>query len=178
MDSITVLVPCRTIKRNPDFASQPRQEALRSYEQEQFTEEYVSSVRTAVLRRMNNFLFNRTDVDAKTNGVPPGIETFVLHEVIDTPISYANQTNVGAGTPFGLSHGLGQLSIFRPTTARRRKINKGTDSWKEQHTNKNNILFCGASTKPGNGVPLVLIGSKVIAQKAILQIRHIAKSVK
>ena len=94
----------------------------------------------------------------------------ILDEVVDTPGSYADYYNVGAGVPFGLvghdmsmhfffmvwcltipfslphslvgreqSHGLGQLSLTRPAP---------------ECKTHNNVLFVGASTRPGNGVPV------------------------
>jgi hypothetical protein len=49
------------------------------------------------------------------------------------------------------SHGFAQLSITRPGA---------------RSSGIPNVLFCGASSRPGNGVPLVLIGAKQVAQKA------------
>ena len=51
------------------------------------------------------------------------------------------------GSVFGLSHGLSQLSLLRP--ARRHGASARGLHW------------VGASTRPGNGVPLVLMGVKV-----------------
>lgn len=50
------------------------------------------------------------------------------------------------------SHGFAQLSLTRP----------GPES-----TGFPNVLYCGAGTRPGNGVPLVLIGAKQVAEKAM-----------
>ena len=54
------------------------------------------------------------------------------------------------------SHGFAQLSLTRP----------GPKS-----TGLPNVLYCGASTRPGNGVPLVLIGAKQVAEKAVFSLR-------
>ena len=51
------------------------------------------------------------------------------------------------------SHGLGQLSVTRPSA----------ESFSQE-----NVLFVGASSRPGNGVPLVLIGAKMVSQKPSL----------
>lgn len=53
---------------------------------------------------------------------------------------------------FGLSHGLNQLSLLRPGS---------------QHPTVNGLWFCGASSRPGNGVPLVLIGAKQVADNVL-----------
>lgn len=53
---------------------------------------------------------------------------------------------------FGLSHGLNQLSLLRPGP---------------QHPTVNGLWFCGASSRPGNGVPLVLIGARQVADNVL-----------
>ena len=54
------------------------------------------------------------------------------------------------GAAFGLSHGLDQLAVFRPAV----------------HDSKvGGLYFCGASTRPGNGIPLVLIGSRITTER-------------
>ena len=196
MDSILVLVPCPTLIRQKELALLHRTEALSMYEK-QFTKEYIDTVRDAVNRRIEMII--------------PDFSKFILHEVIDTPATYANQYNVGGGTPFGLSHGLSQLSIFRPIKKEQSKkrrpwflssfiheklliennnndnsnnSGKNNNNNNKQHgnvekvkhnNNYSNILFCGASTRPGNGVPLVLIGSKLVAKKAIDQIKILSR---
>ena len=56
------------------------------------------------------------------------------------------------GAVFGLSHNLAQLSLLRP--ARR-------------HPGARGLHWVGASTRPGNGVPLVLIGAELAAAEAL-----------
>ena len=53
---------------------------------------------------------------------------------------------------FGLAHGLDQLSIFRPANKDARVPG---------------LYFVGASTRPGNGVPLCLIGAKLTAERIL-----------
>eukprot|EP00585_Thalassiosira_rotula_P004951 CAMPEP_0196151034 /NCGR_PEP_ID=MMETSP0910-20130528/32909_1 /TAXON_ID=49265 /ORGANISM="Thalassiosira rotula, Strain GSO102" /LENGTH=100 /DNA_ID=CAMNT_0041414315 /DNA_START=29 /DNA_END=328 /DNA_ORIENTATION=+ len=89
-DSIMVLVPCPTLARNADLALLPRDEAIEVYKQ-QFGKDMVDDVRDAVLRRLS---------------VLEGLENLsdlILDEVLDTPATYADYYNVGAGVPFGLS---------------------------------------------------------------------------
>ena len=57
------------------------------------------------------------------------------------------------------SHGFNQLSLTRPS-AECREIK--------------NVLFVGASSRPGNGVPLVLIGAKSVAEKAMKRINDLS----
>jgi phytoene desaturase (3,4-didehydrolycopene-forming) len=143
MDSILVLVPCKTLQRIEGFASLPREEAIQRYK-EQFNKDFIDRAREAVLHRFSA-------VESLQN-----IRSLILDEVVDTPATYADQYNVGAGTPFALSHGFSQLSLTRPGPA---------------SSGLSNVLFCGASTRPGNGVPLVALGAKLIAEKAVSKLR-------
>ncbi len=53
------------------------------------------------------------------------------------------------------SHGFSQLSVTRPP----------------QQSSQKNLLFVGASTRPGNGVPLVLLGAKAVAKKVVQKMK-------
>ena len=149
MDAILVLVPCPSIQRKDEYSKLSRKEALRQYQLDQFSDTYIRNIKKAVLDRMEKCI--------------PSFSNTILHEVIDTPITYADQYNVGAGTPFGLSHGLGQLSLNRPI---------GPSSSQRRSPPIKNIMYCGASTRPGNGVPLVLTSAKLVARKAIEYIKN------
>lgn len=142
-DSIMVLVPCKTLLRDPECANLPRRE--------QFTQDVVNETKQAVFKRL-------AAIDSLKD-----LENHILDEVVDTPATWSDQFNVAAGTPFALSHGFAQLSLARPG---------------QVSASIPNVLFCGASTRPGNGVPLVLIGAKQVAQKAVKQLREQAKPVK
>ena len=130
-ESILVLVPCETLQRDACCAEIPRDKALQTYS-EQFDDVYIDNVRQAVLQRMQTIV----SLDASN----------IIEESVETPASYASDYNLAAGTPFGISHGFGQLSVFRPAPSK--------------------ILHVGASTRPGNGVPLVLVGARRIAEQA------------
>jgi len=143
-DSIMVLVPCKPLVRMTELASLPREEAILKYKQ-QFDKDLVNDVREAVMERLS---------------VLQGLENLqdrLIDEVIDTPGTYADYYNVGGGVPFGLSHGLGQLSLTRPGA---------------EPSTHDNVLFVGASSRPGNGVPLVLIGAKLVAKRAIKKLQR------
>ena len=71
-------------------------------------------------------------------------------QVFDSAL--ANQYALRRGAVFGLSHNLAQLSLLRP--ARR-------------HPGARGLHWVGASTRPGNGVPLVLIGAELAAAEAL-----------
>ncbi len=138
-DAVMVLVPCRTLLRNAECAELPREKAMEEY-QKQFSEQEVARIKRAVLRRF-------AAVESLEN-----LEEHILDEEYRTPATWADRYNLAAGTPFALSHGFAQLSLTRP----------GPKS-----TGLSNVLYCGASTRPGNGVPLVLIGAKQVAEKAV-----------
>jgi phytoene desaturase (3,4-didehydrolycopene-forming) len=134
----------QTLLRDKSLATLPREEAMREYRR-QFDDAAIETMRAAVVRRMQC--------------VADNLENAIISETVDTPATYADKYNLGAGTPFGLSHGLAQLSLFRPS-----QPSSTTD------TILPNVLYCGASTRPGNGVPLVLVGAERIAQQAIKQL--------
>lgn len=144
-DAILVLVPCQTLKRNPDWASLPRDEAIMRYKR-QFDTTVVLKARDAVLQRLSAIESLK------------GLEKHIIDEIVDTPGTYADQYNVAAGTPFALSHGFGQLSLTRP----------GAKS-----SSLPNTFFVGASSRPGNGVPLVLIGAKLAAEKVLKRLKSL-----
>jgi phytoene desaturase (3,4-didehydrolycopene-forming) len=144
-DSIMVLVPCRTLLRDTECADLPREEAIQKYK-DQFSEEVVAQARQAVFKRF-------AVLDSLKD-----LERCIVEEVVDTPATWADQFHVAAGTPFALSHGFAQLSLTRPGPA---------------SSNIPNVLFCGASTRPGNGVPLVLIGANQVAEKAVNKLEQL-----
>jgi phytoene desaturase (3,4-didehydrolycopene-forming) len=148
-ESIMVLVPCQTLRRDESLADLPRDEALREY-RHQFDDAAIQTIRAAVLKRMEC--------------VSDSLKDAIISETVDTPATYADHYNLGAGTPFGLSHGLAQLSLFRPSQP---------SSATGLTSALPNVLYCGASTRPGNGVPLVLVGAEQVAQRAIQQLSQI-----
>jgi phytoene desaturase (3,4-didehydrolycopene-forming) len=142
-DALLILVPCKTLERDAAYANLPREEAIPLYKQ-QFDESMISRAREAVLTRLAAI------------GSLQGIKDHVLDEVVDTPGTYADYYNVAAGTPFAMSHGFRQLSLTRP----------GPES-----SDISNVFFVGAGTRPGNGVPLVLMGAKQVAEKVLSKLK-------
>jgi phytoene desaturase len=78
-------------------------------------------------------------------GFADGIE--VSHVV--TPADWADQ-GMAAGTPFAAAHTLTQTGPFRPDNV---------------HPRLSNVVFTGSGTRPGVGVPMVLISGKLAAQR-------------
>lgn len=67
-----------------------------------------------------------------------------------TPADWQRDYNLARGAAFGLAHGLFQVGWFRPDNRSRRLPN---------------LYFVGASTRPGTGVPLVMIGARLVAER-------------
>ena len=74
-----------------------------------------------------------------------GIE--VSHVV--TPADWAD-AGMAAGTPFAAAHTLWQTGPFRPGNL---------------HPRLSNVVFTGSGTRPGVGVPMVLISGKLAARR-------------
>jgi phytoene desaturase len=74
----------------------------------------------------------------------------IVFERTYTPDDFVSDYNVVNGSAFGLSHGFRQVGYMRPA-------NKARDL--------ENVYFAGASTVPGGGVPMVLIGSRLTVER-------------
>jgi phytoene desaturase len=66
------------------------------------------------------------------------------------PHDWAEELNLDRGAAFGLSHDLLQSVCFRPSNKSR------------EHEG---VYFVGASTNPGNGLPMVLIGAELVERR-------------
>lgn len=67
-----------------------------------------------------------------------------------TPDDWQQAYNLHHGAAFGLAHGLFQVGYFRPDNRSRALPN---------------LYFVGASTRPGTGIPLVMIGARLVAER-------------
>jgi phytoene desaturase (3,4-didehydrolycopene-forming) len=83
------------------------------------------------------------------------LKALMTSETVIAPAGWRDRYNIAHGAVFGLSHGLTQLACFRPPTR------TGLPGWAETPTPEG-LYFVGASTRPGNGVPLVMMGVKVV----------------
>jgi len=88
-DSIMVLVPCCTLKRDTSLSKLPRDESIKGYER-QFGEAFISRVRDVVFCRLG-----------KLDGLED-LKEHIIDEIVDTPATYADYYNLAAGTPFAL----------------------------------------------------------------------------
>lgn len=67
-----------------------------------------------------------------------------------TPQDWARQLNLDKGAAFGLSHDFWQSTYFRP---------------QNRSASNPNVFYVGASTVPGNGLPMVLISADLAIQR-------------
>jgi len=68
------------------------------------------------------------------------------------PICIYQEFNLFRGSAFGLSHNIQQLSFFRPWI---------------RAPGVSNVYRVGSSTRPGNGVPLVMVGARLAAEAVV-----------
>lgn len=97
----------------------------------------VDAGREAVLRTL----------DARGFGV---VRHHIVHEEVVEPKGWKDRYGLTHGAAFGLAHGLDQLAALRPPV-------------KDERVH--GLYFVGASTRPGNGVPLVMMGSKLTSDR-------------
>lgn len=76
----------------------------------------------------------------------------ILVKEIMTPIDWQNNFNLYKGSGLGLAHNLTQIGAFRPSNA--------DEEFK-------NVFYVGASTVPGTGLPMTLIGAKLTEQRLL-----------
>ena len=79
------------------------------------------------------------------------VESLVDLEICYTPRTWRDRLNLERGSVFGsLSHDMFQIGWFRPAN---------------HHARYRNLYFCGGSTVPGSGVPMVLIGASLVSER-------------
>jgi phytoene desaturase len=69
-----------------------------------------------------------------------------------TPLDWRQMYNLAYGSAFGLAHDILQVGYLRPGNRAKRLTN---------------LYFVGASTVPGTGVPLVILGSRLVAERIL-----------
>jgi phytoene desaturase (3,4-didehydrolycopene-forming) len=116
----------------------------------------IAAGRDAIFRRW--IADGVADADVATN---------VEHEFVITPQEWGTRYNITHGAVFGLAHGLTQLACFRPPTR------TGLPGWPETPSTQG-LYFVGASTRPGNGVPLVMMGVKVVFENIMREAGRVA----
>jgi phytoene desaturase (3,4-didehydrolycopene-forming) len=79
----------------------------------------------------------------------------IVKEMVREPAQWASAYALEHGAAFGLSHGLTQLALFRPGCV--------------DPDGPKGLYFVGASSRPGNGVPLVMMGAKLTAERVLAE---------
>ena len=113
----------------------------------------VEAGREAILRRFAE------------QGVSADLRAHIKHEMVITPAEWRERYNLTHGAVFGLSHGLLQLACFRPPTQ------TGIPGWPDT-PKVDGLYYVGASTRPGNGVPLVMMGVAVTYDNVIRDVQR------
>ena len=88
-------------------------------------------------------------VAAVEDRLMPGFGDSIEVEELVTPADWQNM-GMAAGAPFSASHSVPQTGPFRMPTLDR---------------NVENLVFCGANTQPGVGVPMVLLSGRLAVER-------------
>jgi len=81
------------------------------------------------------------------------IEEHIKFEICYMPKTWNSAYNISRGSVFGsINHNIFQMGYFRPHN---------------RHSRYKNLYFVGGSTHPGNGVPLVLLSSKLTSERIL-----------
>ncbi len=75
-----------------------------------------------------------------------------ITQTIYAPDDWESMFNLYQGSGLGLAHGLNQVAAMRP---------------KNKDEKLNNLYYVGASTIPGTGLPIVVIGSKLVTERIL-----------
>mmetsp|Transcript_23496 Transcript_23496/g.50123 ORF Transcript_23496/g.50123 Transcript_23496/m.50123 type:complete len:536 (+) Transcript_23496:368-1975(+) len=109
----------------------------------------VDACREAVIKQLNNMGY-AADGDFRK---------MITGERVIRPSEWKERYNIQHGAVFGLSHNLLQLACLRPP--------RRTGLPRADPTQVQGLHFVGASTRPGNGVPLVLMGVDTVFQEIL-----------
>lgn len=91
-------------------------------------------------------------IDDFSKRIKQDISKDIVFQMAYTPEDWQNQFNLYKGAGLGLSHSMFQIGAFRP---------KNCD---EQFKN---TFYVGASTVPGAGLPMAVIGSKLVTERIL-----------
>ncbi len=80
------------------------------------------------------------------------IQDDIIFQMAYTPEDWQDQFNLYKGAGLGLSHSMLQIGAFRP------------HNYDEKFSN---VFYVGASTVPGAGLPMAVIGSKLVVERIL-----------
>ncbi|HUM46374.1 MAG TPA: phytoene desaturase family protein, partial [Chitinophagales bacterium] len=78
-----------------------------------------------------------------------------ITKTVLTPLEWQNMFNLYRGSGLGLAHGMMQVGGFRPSN---------------KDEKLSNLFYVGASTIPGTGLPMVIIGSKLVTERILAHV--------
>ncbi len=76
----------------------------------------------------------------------------ILTRTVYTPVDWQKMFNLYKGSGLGLAHGMNQIGALRPAN---------------KDEKFGNLYYVGASTHPGTGLPIVVIGSRLVTERII-----------
>ena len=91
-----------------------------------------------------------TIIEDLGNRVGFDISSNIVSKTIWTPETWRDNFNLYKGSGLGLAHDLNQISYYRP---------------RNKDEEYNNLYYVGASTTPGTGLPMVVVGSKLVTER-------------
>lgn len=91
-------------------------------------------------------------IDDFSGRIKKDIKPHIVSRTVYTPVDWMEQFNLHRGSGLGLSHKMLQIGAFRP---------KNYDEFFK------NVFYAGASTIPGTGLPMVVISSRLAAERII-----------
>jgi len=89
-------------------------------------------------------------IDDFSNRTGRNIRNEIVSRTVYTPIEWRDRFNLHRGSALGLAHNMMQTGGFRP---------------KNFDEEFGNVFYVGASTVPGGGLPMVVIGSKLVTER-------------
>jgi len=101
----------------------------------------------AMTRRARRFVMDRLQSVGMDD-----LEGNIAFEATFGPQEYQSHLNLMKGAAFGLGYQITQIGYMRPHN---------------KHRHYDNLYFVGASTHPGGGVPMVLISSRLVAERVL-----------
>lgn len=87
-----------------------------------------------------------------SNRVGYDISSNIISKTVYTPIEWEKMFSLYRGSGLGLAHGMNQIGALRPAN---------------KDEKLNNLYYVGASTHPGTGLPIVVIGSKLVTERIL-----------
>ena len=96
----------------------------------------------------------RERVLARIERVTGPLRNRIVVERVRGPREFRSEVGLMHGAAFGPDHGLDQMGPFRPPIV---------------HPQRPNVVFAGSGTRPGSGIPMVLISGRLAAAALLAQ---------